>query len=213
LKNEYWENFYHNEHPPLIPSQFAAFAMNEFPDVDCVVDIGCGNGRDSFFFAGQNKLVFAVDGSEAAIEACEKRKQVFRFPNLTFCNSDISNLIAAIAPISSHPAKSIMLYSRFVMHTLSEDQEEVLVESVSSILRKAAGVFITEFRTTKDSGLKKETAPHFRRFVDPGEFLRRCKRHGLNPTYFVEGTGFAKYKNDDAHVARVILQPVREGVS
>jgi SAM-dependent methyltransferase len=206
LKNEYWENYYHREHPPLIPSQFAVFAMNEFPDVDCVVDIGCGNGRDSFFFAGQNKQVLAIDGSNAAIEACEQQRRHFNFPNLTFCNADISDLLDTAARFAGRADKTIMLYARFLVHALTMEQEEVLLTNVRSLLRRSTGVFAAEFRTLRDTALKKQTTPHFRRFVDPVQFLLRCQSYGLAPTYFTEGFGFAKFKDDDAHVARVILQ-------
>ncbi len=206
LKNEYWEDYYRHENAPLIPSQFAVFAMNEYPEIRTVVDIGCGNGRDSFFFAAHIKRVLGFDGSEAAIEACEQRKAALGISHLSFVNSDVSNLAETIAPLLANESPPIMLYSRFLLHSLTADQEEILIHNVRSILRKTSGIFIAEFRTVKDSDLRKETAPHFRRFVNPSEFLGRCRQHSLQPTYFVEGTGFAKYRRDDAHVARVILQ-------
>lgn len=206
MKNKYWENYYRREHPPLIPSQFAVFAMNEYPEVGTVVDIGCGNGRDSFFFAAHKKRVVGFDGSEAAIEACEQRKAALGISHMSFVNSDVANLAEAIGPALESTFTPIMLYSRFVIHSLTVEQEESLLQNVQSVLRKAPGVFTVEFRTLKDSDLRKETAPHFRRFVDPTQFLSRCKLYGLRPTYFVEGRGFAKYRADDAHVARIILE-------
>lgn len=206
LKNDYWEEYYLHEHPPLIPSQFAVFAMNEFPDISTVVDIGCGNGRDAFFFAAHNKRVFGFDGSEAAIEACEQRRGALGISHISFINSDVKNLAETISPLLESAPKQVMLYSRFLIHSLTSDQEVSLIQNVGALLRKTSGIFVVEFRTVKDSNLRKETAPHFRRFVDPMHFLNRCEQHGLKSSYFVEGTGFAKYRGDDAHVARIILE-------
>ena len=49
---DYWDNFYSGVDLKLgIPSQFAAFvAMEYLEKVNTILDIGCGNGRDSVFF-------------------------------------------------------------------------------------------------------------------------------------------------------------------
>ena len=52
----------------------------------------------------------------------------------------------------------------------------------------------------------KETAAHYRRFIDPLNFLTSALARGFELHYFVEGFGYAKYNSDDAHVARVILR-------
>lgn len=59
---EYWNEYYETtadnnstEVPKLIPSQFADFVLNEFQDRTRFIDFGCGNGRDSFFFADHGK--------------------------------------------------------------------------------------------------------------------------------------------------------------
>ena len=124
---------------------------------------------------------------------------------MSFINSDVTHLAEMISPLLEGAPKPVMLYSRFLIHSLTSDQEVSLIQNVGAVLRKTSGIFIAEFRTVKDSNLRKETAPHFRRFVDPTRFLERCKQYDLKSRYFVEGTGFAKYRNDDAHVARIIL--------
>ena len=49
----YWDNYYANSdlNSKLIPSQFAAFVAGELKKNSYIIDIGCGNGRDSFFLA------------------------------------------------------------------------------------------------------------------------------------------------------------------
>lgn len=59
-----WNDFYRIGQVPRLPSQFAIFVGNEvmtesLPPVASVIDVGCGNGRDAFFFA---RLGYDVGG-------------------------------------------------------------------------------------------------------------------------------------------------------
>jgi hypothetical protein len=53
--------------------------------------------------------------------------------------------------------------------------------------------------------LEKEYGNHYRRFVDPKQLKSKLDKMGININYFIEGQGYAKYKNDDAYVARLIV--------
>jgi hypothetical protein len=68
-----------------------------------------------------------------------------------------------------------------------------------------AGVICLEFRTNRDEHQEKVTASHYRRFVRPVEFIRTLQKLDLQVDYFCEGFGMAKYKADDAHVARFVV--------
>ena len=48
---KYWDKYYSKlkNNNRLIPSQFAAFVAGELNTNSILIDIGCGNGRDSFF--------------------------------------------------------------------------------------------------------------------------------------------------------------------
>ena len=52
-KNEYWNHFYASRDALKLsaPSQFAAFAAQEAGDAHLIIEVGCGTGRDSLFFA------------------------------------------------------------------------------------------------------------------------------------------------------------------
>ena len=54
--------------------------------------------------------------------------------------------------------------------------------------------------------LQKITPNHYRRYVNPISLLKSANQLGLQATYFVEGFGFAKHKEDDAFVARIVLR-------
>ena len=70
-KGEYWNQYYASREVMKLsaPSQFAAFAAQEAGDAHLIIEVGCGNGRDSLFFARHGFQVVAIDGSTAAIAA------------------------------------------------------------------------------------------------------------------------------------------------
>ena len=79
-RGEYWNSYYSSKAVPDIPSQFAAFALSECRDADYFLDVGCGNGRDSFFFARRGMAVVSVDGSTAAIDDIADRAKTAQLP-------------------------------------------------------------------------------------------------------------------------------------
>lgn len=205
--NEHWEQFYGQNSLIHIPSQFAVFAANECRDFSTVIDIGCGNGRDSFFFHGIGKRVIGIDASQSAIDSC-LRYQKSAFEDLTFLRLAISdNLIAKLdLNLERNLLKcGLMIYSRFFIHAITEEDEDCFITHCSSLLERYGGKLLLEFRTKRDELQPKTTASHYRRFIDPIQFFSKMKSKGFEADYFVEGFGLAKHMQDDAHVARFIL--------
>ena len=63
---QYWSRFYASLHT-TVPSPFAASVAMELTERNEVIDIGCGNGRDSMFFAGLGHRVLGLDLAGTAI--------------------------------------------------------------------------------------------------------------------------------------------------
>lgn len=95
---QYWDKFYKEKRLGVedIPSQFSAFVLGEFGRTENVslIDIGCGNGRDTFFFAKHLSRVIGIDGSSSAIEFCERKNDHKGLSNLKFLNLDITGDIS-----------------------------------------------------------------------------------------------------------------------
>ncbi len=201
---EYWNSYYSDKSqraPPIVPSQFAAFVAGEFSyPRRTIVEFGCGNGRDSLFFSRWGYTTIGVDASQAAIEKCQERAQ----GEANFICRDIRSpdLLDSIRKMSV--PDDVVVYARFFLHAIGLEEEMAFL-STARELCGLEGAVAVEFRTNRDEALAKETRFHFRRFVDPVEFMARARQAGLTTTYFVEGFGFAKYGKDDAHVARCIL--------
>ena len=104
----YWTNVYEKNEMPSSPSKFALFVMDELNDrINTIVDVGCGNGRDSYFL-GRTKEVVGVDN---AVKPSNNGK-------VTFLNCSMSEI----------NGKYDLLYSRFSLHSVDEDIENRLID-------------------------------------------------------------------------------------
>jgi ubiquinone/menaquinone biosynthesis C-methylase UbiE len=210
IEKKYWDEYYKEKVTVDIPSQFSVFVANECRDSSVVIDIGCGNGRDTFFFKSMGFNVIGVDSSASAIDICDKKNRESLGGDGKFFVSDVESLDLfnklknAINDFKSF--NSIIIYSRFFLHAINESQENHFINLLSNLLTEFSGSVALEFRTQRDEQQKKVTAAHYRRFVDPVKFFSKIEKSGFDVDYFAEGFGFAKYKQDDAHVARFILK-------
>lgn len=207
---KYWDEFYGKFHLPNLPSQFAVFVAAECEGTEIVLDIGCGSGHDSFFFANMGFKVFAIDASSSALHVCRERASHHRAQEaITFAQQDISDIRAFGQIADSMEAirgnSSLVIYARFFVHAISAEDENTFLELSSKLISQFGGMIALEFRTVEDRLRAKVTGEHFRRFIDSDEFSSKVQKFGLEVSYFVEGIGFAKLGKDDAHVARYIL--------
>src|SRR3990167_831622 len=62
MNRQYWIKFYQNN-PHLIntPTDFALFCQQYIKPKSLILDIGCGNGRDSYYFGKLNHKVIGID--------------------------------------------------------------------------------------------------------------------------------------------------------
>ncbi|EYR80491.1 class I SAM-dependent methyltransferase [Shinella sp. DD12] len=202
---EYWNRYYGTRTSPVpnIPSQFAAFVALEAAADSTIVDIGCGSGRDSLFFANAGFTVLGIDASSAAVSLCQRTAEERGINRASFlcCNVDDPTLSEKI---SSGTVGRIVIYARFFLHAIPEDAELAFLNTAAAV--KNVDLLAIEFRTDRDAQQTKVTDSHYRRFIPPLDFLARAAKHGFSPAYFTEGFGYAKYRNDDAHVARVLMR-------
>lgn len=199
----YWNEFYAAAATTTcpLPSQFAAFVAGELTEPHRIIDIGCGGGRDAIFFASHGHEVYGLDGSEAAVKACTELATALRV-NATFQVAAIDDPTAASrVPTSERPTA---VYARFFLHAITEEEEQSFL-TLAAALTSPGDLLAVEYRTVRDSIGEKVTGAHYRRFVNPASFQANAVNHGFDVTYAVEGFGFAKYRRDDAYVARSLL--------
>jgi tellurite methyltransferase len=201
---EYWTDFYSkNLNLPQTPSPFAQYLVDHeiAKPNQKLVELGCGNGRDSIFFAKNDILVTAIDQCENTTSKLNQLHNIHSFSH------DFTNLSAFEFHID-------VIYSRFTLHSITEeDEERTLLWAFNNLSQK--GVFCIEARTLKDpifgKGIDKGNHiwfynQHHRRFIDAQLFKAKLVSLGFEIQYFEEKDGFARYKDDNPVVLRAIVK-------
>lgn len=200
-RDDYWDAYYADrgvERP--LPSQFATFVAGELDGPTRIIEFGSGSGRDALFFAAHGHDVTGVDASKAAVEACTAQGDELGL-DVEFLAARIDDDVLTELRVS--PGNT-MVYARFFVHAITEEEETVFLDLVAGLTSPGDRLAV-EYRTVRDSSGAKVTGSHFRRFVDPTAFNAQAVLHGFDVTYAVEGFGFAKYRQDDAYVARALF--------
>jgi SAM-dependent methyltransferase len=206
---QYWNSFYNSEAARrlAIPSQFAAFVAGELQGGEFITELGCGTGRDALFFSSIGYPVIAFDASDQAIAHCTqaaaRRGVNARFECASVGSPHLHQLLQEA--LSTASTTDVFIYTRFFLHAITEELEDKLLDLVGHLAVNRRMRFAAEFRTHRDTALPKTTSSHYRRFIDPTDLLSKVGRRGFTVDYFVEGFGYAKYKDDDAHVARLVI--------
>jgi SAM-dependent methyltransferase len=200
----YW-NAYYNENPPKNdPSDFAKSILEYLQQGKHLVDLGCGNGRDTLFFQEKGINVLGVDRSQIAIDALKSITAALK--NAEFlCDDFIDNPLI-------YNRKYDYFYSRFTIHSITEDEQNILLSNVYNSLNNG-GLFFIEVRGIHDDIYGKgENAGrnayiynnHFRRFIVNDELTETLSNRGFKILYNEESRNFAKYRNEDPIVIRII---------
>lgn len=206
MDKQYWEDYYKNAPTEQKPSLFAEFVLHEYlKKGDNLIELGCGNGRDSIFFARNEIKVLATDQCEAEMKSL----------NSSFAKVDLSFKIADFTQLPETD-KFNVVYSRFTLHSISETQEDqVLKWSLENLL--PGGYLCIEARGHKNELYKlgEKVAEedhayiyndHYRRFVEITTLVSKLEKLGFVVVLKEEKTGFAPFHDTDYVFMRVIAQ-------
>ena len=206
MDKKYWENYYEINIAPEQASLFAQFVLeNYLKKQDSLVEFGCGNGRDSVFFAKNRVNVTAVDQCEAEILALKEENKL---PNIKFLSDDFTKLKAE--------ELFDIVYSRFTLHSITEKEEDETIKWVYEHI-KNKGYFLIEARGKKNElymlGTPVDGEPdayiyenHFRRFVEMDKLQKKLTDIGFNIVYAEENTGFAPFHDTDYTFMRIVAR-------
>lgn len=207
LNSRYWDEFYRTNRGH-VPSQFCVSVLTDIDPTSVVIDLGSGNGRDSHYFASRGHIIFAMDISGEAIKRCEEYAVENGSHHSIFAHGDLTNprdlrLIIEGAR-SKAGERSIVCYSRFVIHALDDDQERAFLQNLDDLLASGESIYF-EFRSKEDANLKKLFGGHYRRYVDTDAFINTLQNEmGFDIDYAITGRGMAKFKQEDPYVSRVV---------
>lgn len=208
---DYWNAYYIHNAPSVEnkPSGFAEYIESEFlyeMNPTHILELGCGNGRDSLFFLSKGHKITAIDESDVAIEMLN---QITNSNNALFVCDDFVKRKAL------YQMKYDCIYSRFTLHAISEEQEDELLNNVRYALNRN-GILAIEARTTNDElfgkgiEIEKNTFfynEHYRRFINVNAFRNKLEKLDFDVIYLDESTGFSRTQNSDPTLMRCICTP------
>jgi|WetSurMetagenome_2_1015567.scaffolds.fasta_scaffold33466_4 adenylylsulfate kinase-like enzyme/ubiquinone/menaquinone biosynthesis C-methylase UbiE len=202
---QYWDSYYNKRKAPINPSSFALFCNENYLDRYChILEFGCGNGRDSFYFAKTHRIT-AIDESKVVVEASRMRAMQEGILSLNFLHGEFGREIPGL------PNEIDAVYGRFVIHAMPEDAETRALRESWRLLKNGGKLFL-EFRTNRDPlmakgvqlGENERITDHYRRFVDFKEFCVKLTYIGFSLEFAVEKQGLASHGNDDPIVGRIV---------
>ncbi len=203
---KFWNKFYKKKLIYDKPSNFALFILKFLKkNYTKIIDVGCGNGRDIFYFKKNKIEFFGIELSKSATKIIKKKlnkkEEKNKIFNENFVNFDYKNNING----------DFSIYSRFTWHSISKKNESIFLKKMSKI-PNLKYLFI-ETRSDKDElcGVGKKISKneyitdHYRRFINKNDLLRKIKRT-FKIIYIKESKGFSKFKNEDPCLIRLIAQ-------
>ena len=142
-----WDKVYSNDSAFFgeEPSDFAQKCYSDFKrcDVKRLLELGCGQGRDTIFFASNGLDVFAVDSSKVAIENINQKT---RETNISLHLSHFEVRQALLFDSSHFDA----IYSHMFYNMYFTDEELNFLFKESSKVLKNNGLLYFSVRSDKD---------------------------------------------------------------
>jgi 2-polyprenyl-3-methyl-5-hydroxy-6-metoxy-1,4-benzoquinol methylase len=197
----YWDEYYKKDAAPSFPSPFAGYVANKLRTKQNILEIGCGNGRDSKFFSSKGHHVTGLDRSGKAIELCKS----------LYSNEPIEFFFGAVSDIAKTNKKQYdLIYSRFVIHAMSMDEELEMLKTSYQLLNKN-GQFFIECRSINDPlsntgeilSHTERIEGHYRRFIILEELKQRLIQVGFEIIEAIESNGLANLGGEDPVIIRV----------
>lgn len=210
---EYWNTYYQNQltqngDATESPSLFAQAVFERYIEAgtgrQSLVELGCGNGRDSLFFAAQGLDVTGIDASEVAIRELQGKNT----DHCVFVCDDFVNAQAL------YQIQYDYCYSRFTLHAINAEQETQVLEKAYNMLKTGGYLFI-EARSIHDAkyGQGQEVEEnaylfdgHYRRFIDPEQLQIKLRNMGFEIVDMQESDQFAPSDKGDAVCVRAIVK-------
>lgn len=162
--------------------------------------------RAAAYFAEAGWPVTAIDKSAAAIAFC---KEAHGDGRISFEHRDMGE-------IDLPPSAFGVVYSRFVLHAMTLDEEERFLLAAAHTL-KPGGRLLVECRSIHDPLARtgevlsptERIHGHYRRFIVTDELAGRIAAVGLKLESMIESNGLAVFGDEDPVVVRSVARKPR----
>jgi len=194
----YWQNFYKKYSVTDAPTDFAKFTLDLIPQYIkkpfsqiSLVDIACGNARDTIFFRNAGIEALGID---------------------LFSNSTDLPYVSKKNAMDLK-VKNDVYYLRFFLHAIKEEEADRVLMNLSKIMGENSLIFI-ETRSSKGFSEDEKIETHFAspigekhyRMLYSSEYLKRKFGKNFNILLLEERQGLAVFENEDPFVIRLIMK-------
>ncbi len=107
-----------------------------------LIDLGCGNGRDSLFFARKGLHVTAADFSESDLDQLRKLVEKKKLANIEVVRQDITRL-------KFEPNSFDVIYAHLSLHYFTDKATKRIFNQLHSLLKKD-GLLFVKCKSTDD---------------------------------------------------------------
>ena len=206
---KYWTEYYSKNSKPTVASTFAEFILPKLDSNKNLIELGCGNARDSIYFAQNNLNVIAVDQVQEEIDYLIENHKT---ENILFVCDDFTNLANTHHNIINETDFDY-IYSRFTFHSINEAKEDRTLDWIENTLDKG-GCFLLEARSLNDPMFKQGKSlsdtenytTHYRRYMDLDKIIEKLESRNFEIIYNVEDNNLAVYKDDNPYVIRIMAK-------
>ncbi|MGV3568960.1 MAG: class I SAM-dependent methyltransferase [Ramlibacter sp.] len=205
ISSLYWKQFY-RDNPIAGGSPFAMFIAEKLRRDSLVVELGCGSGRDSVYFAQHGHTVFASDRADEALD--QGRTNAGSLANIAFEKVDAADAAQVRdfftkAFASDRAAGDKVLYMRFFLHSVTKSIQDVILDAAHATLPPKT-MLALEFRTEKDADEKHVFGSHYRRYIPMAEMTEILEAKGFTISHAEESRGLSPYQDEDPFLCRII---------
>lgn len=176
MNQKYWTEFY-KTWDVKTPTSFARFCMEYIQKDKTLIDVGCGTGRDTYYFAKNGITSIGVDQSTKPEESHNAVFYQENFLNFEFARCQV--------------------YGRFFLHAI-----ETL--EIVQFIDKCKDLVMLEFRNLGD--LPVLYGNHRRNLIDGRSVFTTLTDHNFEVLFYQLSQGLAEYKGENPLICRIIAK-------
>lgn len=184
---DYWTVYYKDKEMQN-NSPFSEFCVEFIKHGGELLDICCGDGRDSMFFAGNNLSVDAFDINNLD-------NAPFNFKQIDLTNK---------AHSFSYQKQFDDVYCRSVLHAVTEDIEDYILINSNNVLKNNGLLFI---EARSDKGTMPDNG-HYRRLIDYELIKKKLIYLGFEIVYCIEGVNLSKTEFENPVLFRIVAKKI-----
>jgi len=131
-----WQTKWSDKTSQLPPNNFAIRAYKLLKQKHkTLLDLGCGTGRDSLYFANKGLEVTAADWSQSGLDQLQKLAEKRKVANLGVIQQDISKL-------TFEPNSFDIIYAHLSLHYFDDKTTREIFNKLHSVLKRDGLLFV-----------------------------------------------------------------------